>query len=125
MKAVAQKLPDAVIVVAVLRDHFTEKEKRLLRKFVTWGRRLNAYGEPTNPVLLLTSHELCMDHDVSHTWKKLGGEHAKFTEYIYTRDLHSFADATQQIYLGLKSFSQWHRELWQARHARRKAKAKA
>ena len=66
-----------------------------------------------------------MDHDVTHTWKKLGGEHAKFTEYIYTRDLHSFADATQQIYLGLKSFSQWHRELWEARHARRKTKAKA
>jgi hypothetical protein len=125
LKAVAQKLPDAVIVVAVLRDHFTEKERRLLRKFVTWGRRLNAYGEPTNPVLLLTSHELFMDHHVSHTWKELGGEHAKFTEYNYTRDLHSFADATQQIYLGFKSFSQWHRELWQARHAWRKAKAKA
>ena len=125
LKAVAQKLPDAAIVVAVMRDHFTEKEKRILRKFVTWGRRLNAYGEPTNPVLLLTSHELFMDHHVLYTWKNLTPEHAKFSDSNQTLDLQSFADATQQIYLGLKSFSQWHRELWAARHARRKKKAKA
>ncbi|WP_439924987.1 hypothetical protein [Nitrobacter sp. JJSN] len=125
LKAVAQKLPDAVIVVAVLRDHFTEKEKRILRKLVTWGRRTNAYGEPTNPVLLLTSHELFMDHHVQYTWKNLGGEHAKFADYNHTRDLHSFADATQQIYLGLKSFSEWRHELWAAHHARRKTKAKS
>lgn len=81
LKAVAQKLPDAVIVIAVLRDYFTEKEKRILRKFVTWGRRINPYGEPTNPVLLLTSHELFMDHYVPYTWKNLSGEHAKFADY--------------------------------------------
>ena len=124
LKAVAKKLPDAVIVVAVLRDHFTEKEKRILKKFVTWGRRVNAYGEPTNPVLLLTSHELFMDHYVSHAWKELGGDHAHFSDYNHTRDLHSFADATQQIYLGLKSFQQWRQEAWEARSARQKKSVK-
>ena len=58
LKTVAAKLPEAVIVIAVLRDRFTAAEKKILTKFVTWGRRVNVYGGPTNPVLLLTSHEL-------------------------------------------------------------------
>jgi hypothetical protein len=123
LKAVAQKLPDAVIVIAVLRDHFTDKEKEVLQRFVTWGRRPNAYGQPTNPVLLLTAHELMMDHYVSNTWKELGGNHARFADYNHTRDLLSFADATQQIYLGLKPFSRWRHEQWEARQARRKKAA--
>ena len=73
LKTVAVKLPDAVVVIVVLRDHFTSAEKKILKKFVTWGRRVNAYGEPTNPVLLLTSHELTMDHDLSWTSKELVG----------------------------------------------------
>jgi hypothetical protein len=121
LKTVASKLPEAVIVIAVLRDHFTKIEKELLKKFVSWGRRVNIYGEPTNPVLLLTSHELMMDHYISSTWKALGGEHAKFAEFEYTRTLFDFADATQQIYLGIPSFSQARREYWDARHKRRSA----
>jgi hypothetical protein len=41
-----------------LRDHFTAAEKLLLKKFLAWGRRVNPFGEPTNPLLLLTSNEL-------------------------------------------------------------------
>jgi hypothetical protein len=125
LKTVADKLPEAVIVIAVLRDHFTEAEKKILRSFVTWGRRVNVYGEPTNPVLLLTSHELTMDHYVSSTWKELGGKHAKFADYNQTRTLSAFADATQQIYLDMPSFNQARQEYWQKRHARRLAKQSA
>jgi hypothetical protein len=49
LRAVAAKLPEAVIVVAVLRDHFSSAEKKVLAKFVAWGRRVNVYREPTNP----------------------------------------------------------------------------
>src|SRR5260370_10858924 len=56
LKTVAAKLPEAGIVIAALRDYFTAAEKAILKKFVTWGRRVNVHGEPTNPVLLLTSH---------------------------------------------------------------------
>ena len=124
LKAVATKLPEAVIAVAVLRDDFTKAEKMLLKRFVAWGRRANIYGEPTNPVLLLTSHELTMDHYISSTWKELGGEHAKFSDYDHTRSLLSFADATQQIYLGVSSFDQERRQYWDARHKRRLARQK-
>jgi hypothetical protein len=126
LKAVATRLPDAVIVISVMRDHFTAAEKKILTKFVNWGRRVNVHGEPTNPVLLLTSNELTMDHFISATWKSLGGQHAKFEDYQHTRNLMNFANATQQIYLGMKSFHQAQDEYWKKRLARRQAaKAKA
>jgi hypothetical protein len=121
LKAIASRLPDAVVVISVLRDHFTAAEKKLLVKFVNWGRRVNVHGEPTNPVLLLTANELMMEHTVSGTWKKLGGTYAKFENYEHTRNLLKFANATQQIYLGMKSFYQARTEYWQKRLARRQA----
>jgi hypothetical protein len=120
LRAVAAKLPEAVIVIAVLRDHFTSAEKKVLAKFVAWGQRVNVYGEPTNPVLLLTSHELTMDDDLALTWKDLGGQHAKFADYEHSRTLFDLAGATQQIYLGIPSFHQVRSEYWMKRQARRK-----
>ena len=125
LKQVAAKLPEAVIVIAVLRDHFTQAEKTMLTNFVKWGRRVNLYGEPTNPVLLLTSNELTMDHYISSTWKELGGPHAKFADYNSTRTLFDFADATQQIYLGMPSFQQERQQYWRKRHARHFARQAA
>jgi hypothetical protein len=119
LRAVATKLPEAVIVIAVLRNHFTAAEKETLAKFVAWGRRVNVYGEPTNPVLLLTSNELTLDYDLSSTWKALGGLHAKFADYEHSRTLSNLADATQQIYLGMPSFHKVREEYWKKRHARR------
>ena len=122
LKAVAAKLPEAVILISVLRDHFSATEKKILAKFVAWGRRVNVYGEPTNPVVLLTSHELTMDHHLTSTWKALGGEHGKFATFEHTRTLSNLADATQQIYLGIQSFHHVRNEYWTKRHARRKRK---
>ena len=121
LKSVAVRLPDAVVVISVLRDHFVPAEKQLLEKFVNWGRRVNVHGEPTNPVLLLTSHELTMDPPLSSAWKNLGGMHARFADFEHTRTLLDVADATQQIYLGLPSFHQVRREYWNKLFARRKA----
>jgi hypothetical protein len=124
LKSVGMKLPDTVIIISVLRDHFTSVEKRLLEKFVNWGRRVNVHGEPTNPIILLTAHELTMDHILSATWKSLGGIHAEFSDFEHTRNLLNMADATQQIYLGLPSFHEVRRKYWDARLARRRKKAK-
>jgi hypothetical protein len=60
------------------------------------------------------------DHHLSSTWKAIGGEHAKFTEYDHTHDLHSLADSTQQIYLGLPSFDAVRRLHWERRMQLRK-----
>jgi hypothetical protein len=125
LKSVAAKLPEAVIVIGVLRDHFTPAERELLKKFVNWGRRVNVFGQPTNPMLLLTSNELTMDFHISSTWKALGGHHAKFADFQHTRNLFNFADATQQIYLGIPSFHRAREEYWRKRRARgNAAKAK-
>jgi len=121
LKTVAAKLPEAVIVIAVLRDHFSAAEKKILTQFVEWGRRVNVYGEPTNPVVLLTSHELTMDYHLSSTWKELGGQHSKFADFEHSRTLFNLADATQQIYLGMSSFHKARQEYWKKRHARRKS----
>jgi hypothetical protein len=125
LKAVAAKLPGAIIVIAVLRNHFLPAEKKLLEKFVTWARRLDQHGEPTNPVLLLTANELLMDHYISDTWKKLGEPHAKYTDFHSIRSLRAFANATQNIYLSLPSFHQWRDEQWRKRAARRAGSPKA
>jgi hypothetical protein len=109
------------VAISVLREHFTKTEKQLLSEFVNWGRRVNAHGEPTNPVLLFTAHELTMDCLLSAAWKQIGGTHARFAEYDHTRDLLALADATQQIYLDLPPFSQARREYWDNRRARQKA----
>ncbi len=121
LKSVAAKLPDAIIAISVLRDHFTATEKRILKPFVNWARRVNIHGEPTNPVLLLTAHELTMDYLLTERWKKLGGPHAQFADFNHTRTLLDVADATQRIYLGLSSFSSVRQEYWKKRAARRRA----
>lgn len=122
LKLIGDKLPQAIIVIGVLRDHFTQGERDRLVRFVKWGRRANAQDEPTNPVLLLTEHELTTDHLLSHTWKQLGGDHARLSDYQHTRNLLALADATQQIYLGMPSADDDRRKYWESRMARRKTK---
>jgi hypothetical protein len=121
LKAVAKRLPGAAIVVAVLRDHFLPAEIRLLKPFVRWGRRADADGEQTNPVVLLTAHELFFDHHISATWKALGGTYAKFSNYNAVRKLKGFADVTQQIYLGLPSFDVDRRAQWERRMRKKRS----
>jgi hypothetical protein len=123
LKAIGRKLPGTVLVISILRDEFSPTEKKLLRPFVNWCRRLDEYGRATNPVLLLTAHELFMEHHVSNTWKSLGGLHAKFSDYQHTRSLDSFSDATQVIYVGLPSFWEWRRVEWEKRVARKRKTA--
>jgi hypothetical protein len=101
LKTVAKKLPGAILVLSVLRDHFTNNEKAILKKFVKWGRRPDIWGEPTNPVLLLTTNELFMKHSASATWKELGEPYKSFSDFMDTRTIQKFAEATQCIYLGM------------------------
>lgn len=115
LKKVARKLPGAYILISVMRDEFTVAEKNILKQFVLWARRANDRGRPINPVVLLTGHELFADFMITQAWKELGGEHAKYADFDHTRDLYSFAQATQAIHLGLPSFY----EGWAAKRKRR------
>jgi hypothetical protein len=73
------------------------------------GERHDLAIAPEIPVVLLTSNELMFDHLLSATWKDLGGDCAKFATYDHTNNMRRIADATQQIYLELPSFSAWER----------------
>lgn len=117
---IGRKLPGTIIVISVLRDHFTPSEKEILQPFVKWGRRKNAQGRPTNPVILLTAHELFMRYLISATWKELGKPYELFTDYEHTRNLYNFANATQQIHLGLPSIHEARAAEWKKRAARKK-----
>ena len=106
LKQIGKKLPGAFIVISVLRDTFTSSERKLLITFVKWCRRLNKDYLATNPVILLTSNELLFDFSISISWRSLGDNYKKFADYDYTHNLHGFADATQQIYLGIESMGE-------------------
>ena len=112
LKAIGQKLPGAILVISVLRESFTASEKKWLQQFVKWCRRLDDHGRQTNPAILLTANELFFEHMISATWEKLGEPFKSFADYEHTRNLHSFADATQRIYLDLPSFHQCYEAEW-------------
>lgn len=120
LKAVGRKLPGAIIVISVLRDKFTESEAKILKSFVKWGRRPDYDGRPTNPVILLTAHELFCEHLISATWKQLGEPYVNFVDYEHTKNLFNFADATQRIYLALPSYLVQRRSELSRRAERRK-----
>lgn len=108
LRQVADWLGEVVIVISVLRDGFTVKEKALLRALVRWGRRLNAVGEPRVPVILLTARELTFDYSLDETWRKLGERFEQLSKRLDT--LVDLADATQQIHLDLPSFHEQRNE---------------
>lgn len=87
LKHMVKKFPGAVIVISLMRDHFTENKKKLIMKFVNWAGRLNERGKITNPVVLLTGHELFVDFLLTMIWKDLGKPHSDFTDYEHKRPL--------------------------------------
>lgn len=123
LRSLATKLPGAVILISVMRDHFTPNEKKVLTSFVKWARRPNDAGQCTNPVILFTGHELFTDHNIASTWKELDEPWKKFGDYQFTSTLEALAESSQVIYLGLPRLHEVREEAWKKRAARRKARA--
>ncbi|MER8506355.1 MULTISPECIES: hypothetical protein [unclassified Mesorhizobium] len=121
---IGSRLPGSYLVVSVLRNSFTVKEKQLLTRLVKWGRRLNNDFRPTNPVILFTGNELLFEFHLTDAWKKLGGTHAKFASYEDTHDLDAIANATQSIYLDIPTFDEERRKHWERKHQKRKSALK-
>ena len=123
MKVIGREFPGAALVFATLRKSLTNKEKRLLHPVVNRGRKYWKAGHPYNPVIILTGNELFGDFDVWETWRNLGGIHAAHSQPCGERsELVSLADATQQIYLGMKSWHSWLKERSDRRASRMAAK---
>ena len=125
LKAIGRKLPGATFVISVMRENFTNSEKKLLQPFAKWGRRPDSDGRPLNPVILLTAHELFFEFRITKTWKTLGKRYENFADYEHTRNLSKLAEATQRIYLGLPSYHQQREAEWKRRAERKKRKSGA
>jgi hypothetical protein len=78
-----------------MRDIFTESELKRLGKFVIWASRPDNLGHETNPVLLLTGHELFSDYGVQSVWDKPGGAYKAIPIFTTLRALYSkYAERT-------------------------------
>jgi hypothetical protein len=120
MLALAKEFPGAILVFATLRKTLTGREKRLLRPVANRGRKYWKVERPHNPVLILTGNELFADDDPREVWKHLGGVHASHSQsWGDGRDLIGLADATQQIYLGMRSRQQSINEREMARRSKK------
>lgn len=100
LKQVAQVVPGAIAVVAVMKKAFSENEKARLAELTKWGWEL-VDGRPRAQVLLLTGVELFADFSVEKAWEEAGNPYPKDARHWIFRDLDEFARATQKIHLDL------------------------
>lgn len=100
LQAVAKELPGTVLVVSVLKENFSEKEKRLLEKLVRWGW-VSVEGRMRAPVILLTGVELFADWTVEKSWQQKGAPYPADADVSVFSDLELFAMETQRIHLGM------------------------
>lgn len=121
LKRVAEGLPGTVFVIAVMKNSFSAKEKRLVRSFVEWARRPNDAMEPSHHVILMTGVELFAEYDIGAAWKKAGPPYSNYSDFHHHNSLRSFAEATQSIHLDLPPFYAWAA----ARQNRLKGRSKA
>jgi hypothetical protein len=73
-------------------------------------------------VILLTGIELFAEHYISSEWKDRPEPYRSFSDYDHMRTLYDFADATQQIYLGMPAYHEWRREVWKKKAEKSKLK---
>lgn len=104
LQAVAKELPGTVLVVSVLKEEFSEKEKRLLEKLVRWGW-VSVEGRMRAPVIMLTGVELFAEWSVEKSWQQKGAPYPADADMSVFSDLELFAMETQRIHLGMDYYS--------------------
>ena len=110
MRFLGSRFPTATLVFATLNKSLTSDEKRLLSPIVNQCRRARAAGRPSNTILLLTGTELFADLGPPHCWQDVDGPRRRF-ENAYLRldeGLADLCDVTQQLYLDMDSWHDWH-----------------
>lgn len=119
MKYLAEEFPGAVLVFATMKesDELTSEEVTRLRKLAEWGREYIKESRHTRaPVILLTGTELFTGYSLDSVWKEKGGKHEQLSSpgYLQLDQLKILADLTQQLYLGMPSYSKWLQAKWEA-----------
>ncbi|WP_245447731.1 hypothetical protein [Nitratireductor sp. OM-1] len=122
MKALAERFPASIIVFATMKEasELTRQEIARLKKFAAWGRKFQTQQRRTRaPVIILTGTELFAAHDLKSEWEAKGGKQAEIASLGRARmeNLRQLADYTQQLYLGMESYSSDLNKKWQRRRA--------
>lgn len=108
LKETAKLLPDSFLVISVLKETFSEDEKKLLKEFVEWSRKESSKGKKYW-VILLTATEL-FNEFLTSTWKNKGEPYSNHTNYHDVSTLESLSDSTLSIYLDEKKYYEWKSE---------------
>ena len=126
MKDLAIAFPGSALVFSTLNSELQETEVKLIRNLAVAERKKRLRGKPSSHVILLTGTEL-FTHRIGDNWKDKGGLHERLSQRSFElTQLEVLADATQQLYLSLPSWSEWLDTEWKKRRqkqARRKAES--
>lgn len=109
LRQIAEAFPGSNVVMSAMKPQFGDAEKARMRSLAEWGRTPQKNGEPRASIIVLTGLELFSDSDLKRTWTAAGGMHSALSQHasVNLDDLWTMADITQQLYLGLPSYSQW------------------
>ncbi|MBB5535054.1 hypothetical protein [Rhizobium giardinii] len=124
MKVLAERFPGSIIVFSTMKEasELSPQEIARLRKLASWGREYLPRQQRRSraPVIVLTGTELFTAHYLKSEWEAKGGKHAEIVAHGWVRmdNLRYLADYTQQLYLGMESYSSYLAEKWRRRRAR-------
>lgn len=124
MKRLATEFPGSILVFSTMKkpEELSDDEIARISKLAEWGREyVRERRQSRAPVIVLTANELFAPYSLLEAWAKLGGKHEEFanTGMIRTENLRVLADLTQQLYLKLPPYGEWHQAKWESRDARR------
>jgi hypothetical protein len=127
MKRLATEFPGSILVFSTMKkpEELSDDEIARISKLAKWGREYQRDRRRSRaPVIVLTANELFAPYSLDDAWGKLGGKHEEFANkrIIRMENLRVLADLTQQLYLNLPSYSEWHEAKWERRAARRHAR---
>ena len=123
LKSLASLFPGSILVFATMKEQLTKNEKEMISLLALWGRKSLKSRETRAPVIILTATELFASYNLKTTWKEKGDQHAAFAEpaFFHTENLRTLADLTQQLYLGLPSYSTWLEQDLRKRYGKRRS----
>ncbi|MDE1169851.1 MAG: hypothetical protein PW734_01370 [Verrucomicrobium sp.] len=113
MMEIAETFPCSIIVFATMKEasELSKGELKKLRRFAEWGREFDKDRQKTRvAVIMLTGTELFCEHHLKETYREKKGKHAQLVEppFVHVDNLRHLADITQQLYLDLPSYWEWH-----------------
>src|ERR1041385_2613591 len=117
MGDLARQFPGAVLVFSTLRKSLTKQEVAAIARLAKKGRKRWKAEWPINPVMILTGTELLHWQGPPYCW-----DESVRKKFNHLRGVIGLCDATQQLYLGLRSWqTEWHEDI-ERRRARWQAK---